>query len=107
LTVLYHTAALKELKGLNEGAGAGLQATMDDVSDGTVLPRRRERLTDDLWEAKLPRNGNQYRLIYAALDATESGPQYLGLLAFQKKTKKTPRQHINTARTRLADWHAK
>lgn len=109
MTVKYHPAAVKELKGLADGAGPGLQGTMDDIETGIVLPARRERLSADLWEAKYPRGGNTYRLIYAVVESPAKGAktsetQFLGLLAFQKKTRKTPKQHLKTAGKRLSDW---
>lgn len=59
------------------------------------------KLDDEVWEARLKYAGTFSRILF--YQATED--VLVLLLAFSKKTKKTPRSKLQTARRRMAmDW---
>jgi len=57
-------------------------------------------LEERIWELRRESNTNIYRLLYTFL----SRRRILFLHGFQKKTQKTPRREIETARQRLEDF---
>jgi phage-related protein len=70
------------------------------------LPRIPERYlkklagTDDIWEVRISMAGNIFRIL-----GFWDGPRLLVLThAFQKKTRKTPRQAIKIAEARKSDY---
>ena len=59
-----------------------------------------KHLEGKLWELRVRTGRKAYRVIYFAF----SGRRFILLHAFLKKTQKTPRREIATAKRRLADF---
>jgi len=57
-------------------------------------------LQGKIWELRVRTRGTAYRLFYSF----HTGRRIIFLHAFVKKTKKTPRREIDTARRRLNDF---
>lgn len=64
--------------------------------------REARHLGDDVWEVRADGDRVTYRVLFAVEGRT--GQVLLALVAFSKKTNKTPPQEIRLARQRLADW---
>jgi phage-related protein len=62
-----------------------------------------KKLDDKLWELREESRTNIYRVIYCFM----SGRRIVLLHGFQKKSQKTPRGEIDTARRRLIDFLAR
>ena len=74
------------------------------VRDGSAVPGKdfKQLKGTALLEARLSWGGQQMRLLYSK--TSDGQLVLLGLCAFKKKSQKTPKQQIETAEARLADW---
>jgi len=108
-----------ELDDLPNGVKGRLLSVFEDIAIGKELPKQKAKVTSELWEARLNLGGEQFRLLYAVervsedksnvpkkIDADPSGKVAiaLGVLAFHKKTRKTPKKDIKLAERRLSAW---
>lgn len=59
-----------------------------------------KNLEGKLWELRRKSNGNIYRLMYFFF----TGQRIVFVHGFQKKTQKTPRREIETAKARMEDY---
>jgi len=104
----YETAAgkrpvLEFIRKLPDGDKAAILAAMKEVRrEGTRTARH---LRGDLFEVR----ADGERVIYRILFAREGthGQILLSLVAFNKKTRKTPPQQIQLAASRLRDWRSR
>lgn len=104
----YETAAgrwpvLEFIRGLSDADKADVLAAMAEVRrDGTQSARH---LRNDLYEVR----ADGERVIYRILFATEGkrSQVLLSLVAFNKKTQRTPPEQIRLAEKRLADWRSR
>lgn len=91
------------LRGLPDRDLAAVLAAMAEVrQEGT---RSARHLKGDLWEVRATSEGVAYRLIFA--EEGKRGRVLLSLVAFKKKTQKTPPQTIRLAQRRLDDWRSR
>jgi phage-related protein len=104
----YETAAgkrpvLEFIRKVPDGDKAAILAAMQEVRrEGTRAARH---LRGDLFEVR----ADGERVIYRVLFAREGtrGQVLLSLVAFNKKTQKTPPQQIELAARRLHDWRSR
>lgn len=60
-----------------------------------------KKLDDDIWELRVTHRGNQLRILFYE----RTSRVFVLLLAFAKKTQRTPKRKLDTARARLmSDW---
>jgi phage-related protein len=79
---------------------AEIYAAMADVRrEGLAVA---ERLVDEIHEVKAEGERQSFRLLFAT--EGEHDQVLLALVAFSKKTQKTPRREIELAQRRLRDW---
>lgn len=78
-----------------------LEALMERVADGDVLPREVKDLRDGVRQFKFDVADHSYRLLYAEVD---DGLMLLALHFFSKK-QQNDRRAINLACKRLRDWN--
>lgn len=64
-----------------------------------------DHLEADIYEVKAEGDRQGWRVLFAP--EGEHDQVLLSLLAFSKKTQKTPRQHIELAKRRLGDWRSR
>lgn len=57
----------------------------------------------DVWELKIRHSSNRYRILYFA----STGHKFILLHAFLKKTARTPKNEIQIANNRMADYKAR
>jgi len=102
---LDHRVIRDELLALPRGAYAEVKAAMDDVEDFGLQASK--RLRNEIREivASDPTQGTACRLLFA-VDGRE-GQILLGLVFFNKETRKTPPRYIDLAEKRLADWRSR
>lgn len=86
-------------------ARAALGVAMNRVEKGVSVPGDVKPVKGDLLELRTRVGNNPYRLIYAR--EGKSGQILLALHAIHKKTNKLPKQTIQTAEDRLADWRSR
>ena len=55
---------------------------------------------DDLWELRIKHSSNSFRIIFFC----QAGPKYILLVGFRKKSQKTPKKELATAKQRMADY---
>ena len=81
---------------------AKIYAELDDMTEFGLMPRgdKLKHLEDKLWELRFRGEGLHFRLIYFAY----TGRKIVILHGFCKKTRKTPRRELNTARSRYHDY---
>jgi phage-related protein len=104
----YETAAgrrpvLEFIRGVSDLDKAAILAAMKEVrQEGTRAARH---LTGDIYEVR----ADGERVIYRVLFAGEGRQSQvlLALVAFKKKTQKTPPEQIRLAQRRLRDWRAR
>jgi len=79
---------------------ADVLAALNEVrAEGTKFARH---LRGDLWEVRAHSRDASYRVIFA--EEGRRGQVLLSLVAFSKKTQKTPARLIDLAQERLNDW---
>jgi phage-related protein len=79
---------------------AEIYAAMADVRrEGLAVA---ERLVDEIHEVKAEGERQSFRLLFAT--EGEHDQVLLALVAFSKKTQKTPRRELELAQRRLRDW---
>ena len=91
------------LRGLSDADKAEVLAAMKEVRrDG---PHAARHLRQEIYEARA--DGD--RIIYRVLFATDGQQDHilLSLVAFNKKTRRTPPEQIRLAERRLRDWCAR
>lgn len=108
-----------ELDDLPKGVKGRLLGVLEEIAAGKELPKQKAKVTSEIWEARLNLSGQQFRLLYAVVsvsDEKSNAPKKidgdpsgkvaiaLGVLAFHKKTRKTPKKDIKLAEKRLSDW---
>jgi phage-related protein len=104
----YETAAgkrpvLEFIRKVPDGDKAEILAAMQEVRrDGTRAARH---LSGDLFEVRADGGRVIYRILFAR-EGTR-GQVLLSLVAFNKKTRKTPPQQIDLAARRLREWRAR
>ena len=88
---------------LSDHDAAAVVAAMKDVRQNGLRAAR--HLDEDIWEVRA--DGD--RVIYRVLFAPEGERQQvlLALVAFNKKTQKTPPRVLRLAKRRLKDWRAR
>jgi phage-related protein len=102
-TVAGKRPVLEFIHKLPDADKAAVLAAMQEVRrDGTRAARH---LRDDLYEVR----ADGERVIYRILFAREGtrGQILLSLVAFHKKTQKTPPRQIELAERRLRDWRSR
>lgn len=88
------------IDGLSDNDAAAVLAGMQEVRHKGLQAAR--HLEGDIWEVRVDGDRVIYRILFA-----EEGSRSQVLLALEglkKTTQKTPRQTINLAKRRLADW---
>jgi len=101
----FRTAAgrrpIKEfIDGLSDADAAAVIAAMKDVTQ-SGLPAARH-LRGEIYEVRADGDRQAFRILFAS--EGRRGQVLLSLEAFSKKTQKTPREKIQLAERRLADW---
>jgi len=93
----------KFIRALPDKTASKIATTIEFIEDTKCPPHhilQKMPGTADLWEVRVKHDGNIYRLL-----GFFDGEQLIMLTsAFQKKTQKTPRQEIQTAEARKADY---
>ncbi len=91
------------LHGLSDEDAEEVIAAMKDVAlHGLRVARH---LRGEIYEVRADGPGGSYRVLFA--EEGRRGQVLLSLVAFPKKTQKTPRGEIETAERRLRDWRAR
>ncbi len=94
---------LEFIREIPDADKAAILAAMQDVRrDGTRAARR---LHGGLYEVRVDGERVIYRILFAREGAR--GQVLLSLVAFNKKTRKTPPQQIDLALRRLRDWRSR
>ena len=88
------------IRGLPDHDAAAVLAGMSEVRDRGLSAAR--HVSGDLYEVRVDGNRVIYRVLFAEEGAR--GRVLLALVAFNKKTQKTPLTTIQLAKRRLADW---
>ena len=91
-----------EVKALAPTGAAHLAQAMKRYGKGTALPRQVKALGDGLSELRVTVCGTEYRLIFFH----PVGHIAVGLVAFQKDTRKTPGRYLTLAKDRKGSWQA-
>ena len=93
---------LEFIRGVSDLDKAAILAAMTDVrQEGTPSARH---LTGDIYEVRADGERVIYRVLFAG--EGKQSQVLLALVAFKKKTQKTPPQQIRLAQRRLRDWRA-
>ncbi len=81
---------------------AKILAELDDLVEFGLMPRggKLRHIEGKLWELRFRGEGLHFRLVYFA----HTGRKIVVLHGFCKKTRKTPKRELNTARRRLQDY---
>lgn len=102
---LTHSAITRELKGarLTPREEVRLNTLLERVVSGTAIPTKDfKHLDGELWEVRFHGDRRIFRLLYSP---QPNGTLVLVALRFlAKKSQKTPRQELRTARKRLESW---
>jgi phage-related protein len=103
----YETASgrrptLEFIRGLSDLDKAAVLAAMADVRDRGVSAAR--HLEGDVYEVRADGERVIYRVIFAREGARNQ--VLLALVAFKKKTQKTPAAEIRLAKRRLTQWRS-
>ncbi len=104
----YETAAgnrpvLDFIRGIPDEDKAAILAAMKEVRQEGVRAAR--HLQGELFEVRADGGRVIYRILFAR--EGERGQVLLSLVAFNKKTEKTPRAQIELAARRLRDWRSR
>jgi len=79
---------------------AEVVAAMKEVAGGGL--RLARHLRDDIWEVRVEAERKAFRVLFSPEGRSQQ--VLLALVAFTKKTQKTPARTIQLAERRLADW---
>jgi phage-related protein len=102
-TVAGKRPVLEFIRKLSDSDKAAILAAMQEVRrEGTRAARH---LRGDLFEVRADGERVIYRVLFAR--AGRRGQILLSLVAFNKKTQKTPPQQIELAARRLRDWRSR
>lgn len=88
------------LNGLDEDARAEVIAAMMEVRDDGLGAAR--HLRDEIYEVRASHNKIEYRVLFAT--EGQKSRILLSVVAFEKRTRKTPPDQIDLAQSRLNDW---
>jgi phage-related protein len=97
--------ARDELRELPTIAQANLTEAMKRKARGQELAREDEIIRGRLRAVRTTADGREYRALYARLG--RGGEILLAVRVTEKKSKKLPKQDIDLALNRLADWEAR
>ncbi len=91
------------LAGLTDVDAAAVAVEMSDVArEGTRAARH---LRGDIYEVRADGDKHTFRILFAR--EGRRGQVLLALEAFSKKTRRTPKQTLELAERRLADWRGR